>query len=136
MGRGSQTSSEATKMSDESTHVSLFPAHSPRRFVALAPLRFPSPTERQGEGRIDLPLLYKLNNNAEPPPSHFYYERGTKKESESPTGFEPITSQTPGCLIFILSIATALLLRYRRYPRRYLEVSLIKVIMIINCSSV
>ena len=24
------------------------------------------------------------------------YERGTKKKSEFPTGFEPMTSQTPG----------------------------------------
>ena len=24
------------------------------------------------------------------------HERGTKKKSESPTGFEPLTSQTPG----------------------------------------
>lgn len=71
LGRGSRTSSEATKMSDESTHVSLFPANSPRRFVAFAPLRFPSPPKREGEGRIYIPLLYKLNNNTEPPPSHF-----------------------------------------------------------------
>ena len=71
LGRGSRTSSEATKMSDESTHVSLFPANSPRRFVALAPLRFPSPPKREGEGRIYIPLLYKLNNNTEPPPWHF-----------------------------------------------------------------
>ena len=57
------------------------------------------------------------------------HERGTKKKCESPTGFELTTSQTPGCLIFILSIAASLLLRYRCYQRRYLEVPLIKVIM-------
>ena len=44
------------------------------------------------------------------------HERGTKKKSESPTGFEPMTSQTPGGRSIHLSYATLQVKVFARSP--------------------
>ena len=44
------------------------------------------------------------------------HERGTKKKSESPTGFEPMTSQTPGGRSMHLSYATLQVKVFARSP--------------------
>ena len=58
----------------------------------------------------------KMNVKMKKSACPWHHSRGTKKKSESPTGFEPMTSQTPGGRSIHLSYATLQVKVFARAP--------------------